>query len=100
MLNVSNEQPGIGAGVLIRAIEPTQGIATMAHNRRTERVRDLARGPGRLCASLQINRRLDRLDLCRTGPLWLGSDGRASGDIGHSKRIGITLAADRLLRLN
>lgn len=98
MLNVSSEEPGIGAGVLIRAIEPTQGIAIMAHNRGTERVRDLARGPGRLCAALEIDRRLNGLDLCRTGQLWLGSDGRVPGKIGHSKRIGIKLAAERLLR--
>ena len=76
MLNVSSEAPGVGAGVLIRAIEPTDGIAIMERNRGTERVRDLARGPGRLCAALEIDRRLDGIDLCQAGPLWLGSDGR------------------------
>ncbi len=98
MLNVSSEAPGVGAGVLIRAIEPTDGIAIMQRNRGTERVRDLARGPGRLSAALEIDRRLDAIDLCQAGPLWLGSDGRASGEIGQSKRIGITRAADSLLR--
>ena len=98
MLNVSSEAPGVGAGVLIRAIEPTDGIAIMERNRGTERVRDLARGPGRLSAALEIDRRLDGIDLCQAGPLWLGSDGRASGEIGQSKRIGITRAADSLLR--
>src|SRR6202043_807606 len=48
MLNVSSEMPGVGAGVLIRAIEPTSGIGMMRQNRGTEKVRDLARGPGRL----------------------------------------------------
>src|SRR5450755_4290160 len=57
MLNVSSEAVGVGAGVLIRAIEPTDGIALMKQNRGTERVRDLARGPGRLCAALAIDRR-------------------------------------------
>jgi DNA-3-methyladenine glycosylase len=47
---------------------------------------------------LEIDRRLDGIDLCQAGPLWLGSDGQASGEIGHSKRIGITRAADSLLR--
>ncbi|MDR6293190.1 MULTISPECIES: DNA-3-methyladenine glycosylase [Inquilinus] len=98
MLNVSSEMPGVGAGVLIRAIEPTDGIAIMARNRGTERVRDLARGPGRLCAALGIDRRLDGIDLCQAGPLWLGSDDQASGDIGQGKRIGITRAADSPLR--
>jgi len=98
MLNVSSETSGVGAGVLIRAIEPTDGIAIMERNRGTERLRDLARGPGWLCAALEIDRQLDGIDLCQAGPLWLGSDGRASGEIGQSKRIGITRAADRLLR--
>ncbi len=98
MLNVSSEAPGVGAGVLIRAIEPTHGITIMERNRGTDRLRDLARGPGRLSAALEIDRRLDGIDLCRAGPLWLGSDGRAFGEIGQSKRIGITRAADSLLR--
>jgi DNA-3-methyladenine glycosylase len=98
MLNVSSETSGVGAGVLIRAIEPTDGIPIMERNRGTGRLRDLARGPGRLCAALEIGRRLDGIDLCQAGPLWLGSDGRASGEIGQSKRIGITRAADSLLR--
>jgi DNA-3-methyladenine glycosylase len=98
MLNVSSEMTGVGGGVLIRAIEPTDGITIMERNRGTERVQDLARGPGRLCAALGIDRRLDGIDLCQVGPLWLGSEGRASGDIGQSKRIGITRAVDNPLR--
>jgi DNA-3-methyladenine glycosylase len=98
MLNVSSEASGVGAGVLIRAIEPTYGVAIMQRNRGIEQVRDLARGPGRLCAALRIDRRLDGIDLCQAGPLWLGSDEQASGEIGLSKRIGITRAADSQLR--
>src|SRR5581483_3413918 len=69
MLNVSSEKPGIGAGVLIRAIEPLQGIEIMRLNRGIERLRDLARGPGRLAAALRIDSALDGVDLCREGPL-------------------------------
>ena len=98
MLNVSSEIPGIGAGVLIRALEPLEGIPIMRHNRGIERLRDLARGPGRLAAALQIDRRLDGLDLCREGPLWLGRDDDERGKIGQSIRIGISRDADRLLR--
>jgi DNA-3-methyladenine glycosylase len=98
MLNVSSETRGVGAGVLIRAIEPTVGITIMERNRGTERLRDLTRGPGRLCAALGIDRRLDGIDLCRPGPLWLGSDDQASSEIGQGKRIGITRAADSPLR--
>jgi DNA-3-methyladenine glycosylase len=98
MLNVSSEASGVGAGVLIRAIEPTHGITIMERNRGNPPARDLARGPGRLCTALGIDCRLDGIDLCQAGPLWLGTDGQASGEIGQSKRIGITRAADSLLR--
>jgi DNA-3-methyladenine glycosylase len=98
MLNVSSEMPGIGAGVLIRALEPLEGIPIMQLNRGIERLRDLARGPGRLAAALRVDRRLDGLDLCREGPLWLGRDDHEPGEIGQSARIGITRDASRLLR--
>jgi DNA-3-methyladenine glycosylase len=98
LLNVSSETEGIGAGVLIRALEPLEGIPIMQHNRGTMRIRDLARGPGRLTASLRIDRRFDGLDLCRKGPLWLARDDHEPGDIGESIRIGITRDAHRLLR--
>jgi DNA-3-methyladenine glycosylase len=100
MLNVSSEMPGIGAGVLIRALEPLEGIPIMKRNRGIERLRDLARGPGRLAAALRIDLRLDGLDLCREGPLWLGHDDHEPGEIGQSIRIGITRDASRLLRFH
>ena len=98
MLNVSSEKAGIGAGVLIRALEPLEGIPIMQKNRGIERLRDLARGPGRLAAALRIDRRLDGLDLCRKGPLWLARGDRKAGKIGQSIRIGISKDADRVLR--
>ncbi len=98
MLNVSSEAAGVGGGVLIRAIEPTYGVAIMQQNRGVERLQDLTRGPGRLCQALKIDRQLDGADLCAAGPLWLGSDGERSGSIGESIRIGINRAADRVLR--
>src|SRR5690348_1842067 len=101
MLNVSSEMSGIGAGVLIRAIEPLQGIPIMQLNRGIECLRDLARGPGRLAAALRIDRRLDGLDLCREGPLRLARGDRELGEIGETGQsiwIGIARDANRLLR--
>ena len=98
MLNVSSETEGVGAGVLIRALEPLGGIATMQRNRGVERLRDLARGPGRLATAFAIDRRLDGVDLCRAGPLWLGQDPHQAPDIGTSTRIGLSREAERLLR--
>jgi DNA-3-methyladenine glycosylase len=98
MLNVTSELPGIGAGVLLRALEPLEGIAVMERRRGTKRLLDLARGPGRLTQALAIELRHDGLDLCAAGPLWLGAAVRSRGPIGMSKRIGITRETDRLRR--
>ena len=98
MLNVSSERRGIGAGILLRAIEPLEGIDAMKRHRGTSNVVDLARGPGRLAAALHITRHLDGIDLAGDGPLWLGAPVRPAGPIGVSVRIGISKDAHRLLR--
>lgn len=98
MLNVSAEARGVGAGVLIRALEPQQGLDRMQRLRGVERVRDLARGPGRLAEALAIGRAQDGLDLCARGPLWLAARGEDAVEIGVSTRIGLSRQAHRPLR--
>ncbi|MFZ1944391.1 MAG: DNA-3-methyladenine glycosylase [Acidobacteriaceae bacterium] len=98
MLNVSAEEAGVGAGVLLRAMEPLQGINRMKQLRNTDKLTDLARGPGRLAAALEIDQRLDGVDLCAKGPLWLGTAVRETARIGSTLRIGITREVDRPLR--
>lgn len=94
-LNVSTEAAGVGAAVLIRALEPLTGIASMRARRGpTIADRDLLRGPGRLCAALAIDRELDGADLELDPRLWLADDGGPSPRVGVSPRIGLTLAAD------
>jgi DNA-3-methyladenine glycosylase len=98
MLNVVSEPAGTAAAILIRALEPLEGIELMQQHRNTTRLLDLTRGPGRLAAALQIDRRHDGIDLCGRGPLWLGVTGLPAGPIGKTVRIGISRAADELLR--
>lgn len=98
MLNVTAEEAGVGAGVLLRAIEPLEGISLMQRLRNTDKLTDLARGPGRLAAALNIDKRLDGIDLCAEGPLWLGTAVRSTGRISSSVRIGITRDMHRPLR--
>ena len=97
-LNVSGESTGIGAGVLLRALEPLEGVELMQRRRGVDRCVDVARGPGRLATALDIDRRHDGIDLCRRGPLWLGSATRPVGRIDSSVRIGITREIGRKLR--
>jgi DNA-3-methyladenine glycosylase len=98
MLNVVSEPPQTAAAILLRALEPLEGIEIMQRHRGTTRLLDLTRGPGRLAKALQIDRRHDGLDLCGAGPLWLGEIDHSMGPIGKSVRIGITHAAEKLLR--
>jgi DNA-3-methyladenine glycosylase len=98
MLNVSSEAGGIGAGVLLRAIEPMYGIEHMRRGAKPQRVIDLARGPGRLTTAFKVDRRHDGLDLFSSAELWIGVDASPVGPISKSVRIGLTKAADLPLR--
>jgi DNA-3-methyladenine glycosylase len=105
-VNVTSETAGEGAAVLVRALEPLEGLALMEARRGTTRMRDLARGPGRLCQALDVDLRMDGIDLLADRRLWLGAplqraraqESRDRFTVGASRRIGITKAAERLLR--
>jgi DNA-3-methyladenine glycosylase len=96
MLNVASEARGIGAGVLLRAVEPLHGIEHM--QRSAQKLIDLARGPGRLTTAFKVDRRHDGLNLFSSAELWIGVDESPAGPIGKSVRIGLTKAADLPLR--
>jgi DNA-3-methyladenine glycosylase len=96
--NLSSEPDGEGAGVLVRALEPLVGLGLMQARRATTRVRDLCRGPGRLCRALAIDRSFDGLDPLTHPQLWLARTGDGRARVGRSRRIGVTKAARRRLR--
>jgi DNA-3-methyladenine glycosylase len=96
MLNISSREAGTGEAVLIRALEPLEGIEAMRQG--SERDTDIARGPGRLARALKVTLAHDGADLCGPGTLYLAEPVRAAGPIGVSVRIGITKDADRPLR--
>ncbi len=98
MLNVSSEPPGVGAGVLLRALQPLQGMDHMRRMSNRDRLRDLARGPGRLTTAFRVGPEHDGLDLFRDPRLWIGNDDHPAADVAHSVRIGISKAADARLR--
>lgn len=97
-LNLAAEAEGVGAAVLIRALEPTEGIDLMLSNRPESRLRDLARGPGRVCAALGIGRELSGIDVCSSRVLWLERRSGPAMDIQVTTRIGLSRDQHRLLR--
>lgn len=96
-LNVTSEEAECGAAVLLRALEPLEGLDAMARARGTPRVRDLARGPGRLCQALAVGPEFNGTGLLTAGPLFLAA-GAPARAVGCSVRIGITKAAEARLR--
>ncbi|MEY4178348.1 MAG: hypothetical protein RLY70_1922 [Planctomycetota bacterium] len=96
--NVVTEPRGTPSAVLIRAIEPLEGIAVMETRRGLTRTLDLACGPARCCEALAIDRRLDGWNLCRGQRLWISAGDRPSEPQLCSPRIGVTSAADLPLR--
>jgi DNA-3-methyladenine glycosylase len=95
-LNVSSERAGVGAGILIRALEPIEGIELMKERRGSSSLRDLARGPGRLAIAMAIDLRYSGVDLCTDPSLWLGkSDTQYRGVVAATTRIGLSREQDR-----
>lgn len=99
MMNVSGEKVGVGGGVLIRGLEPLEGILLMERNRGVLDLAGLTKGPGRLAKAMRIDKTQDGLDLCSPrSPLWLGAATRPVGEIGVTTRIGLSREAHRKLR--
>ena len=72
MLNVVSEQEHFPAAVLIRALEPQEGLDLMQQHRPVPDPIDLCRGPAKLTQALRIDRALNGVDLCnRNGDLWI-----------------------------
>jgi DNA-3-methyladenine glycosylase len=98
MLNISAGEEGVGTAVLLRALEPVEGVAEMRRDRLNGRPFDIARGPGRLAVAMRISLAHDGLDMCEGGPLRLHRAPRPPGPIKVATRIGITKDSERLLR--
>jgi DNA-3-methyladenine glycosylase len=96
-LNLAAEPAGIGGSVLIRALEPIDGIEIMRRRYPQVRLGDLTRGPGRLCKALGIGAELSGTDLCASDRLWLERGG-ARPAIRVSTRIGLSRDQHRRLR--
>lgn len=98
MLNMSAEDVDVGAGVLIRAVEPLEGLDAMEARRPGVPLRDLARGPGRLTVAYGIDASFDGADLCSGQGLWIGRADEPVRPIGVTKRIGLSREMHRMLR--
>jgi len=99
-LNVSCEPEGLAGCVLIRALEPVEGLAEMAMHRGLHEPTLLTSGPGRLCQALGITRAgFNGVDLTSAdSEVQIRGDGWAPAEIAITPRIGVNKAAERMLR--
>jgi DNA-3-methyladenine glycosylase len=92
-LNAVSEDEGVGAAVLIRALEPLDGVDAMRFRRGLQRLEDLCSGPGKLTQALAIGLEHDGADLARGPVRFLAPPGpRPALEVG--RRVGITKAAE------
>jgi DNA-3-methyladenine glycosylase len=98
MLNiVAHRDGGVGA-VLIRAIEPTQGVAVMMRNRLVKDISQLTSGPGKLTVAMDIDKRFQGLDVTRPDSEIKILKNGGNCDVGTSKRIGVRMDLNEELR--
>ncbi len=93
-LNAVTEAPGFPAAVLIRAIEPLDGLARLGRNRpRAVRASEIGSGPGKLCQAMGIDRRLNAVSLSAS-ELWIEDRSIHPGPLAASPRVGVDYAAE------
>jgi len=97
-LNVVAKSGKPAGGVLIRALEPLQGIDLMREFRPGSSVRNLARGPGNLTRALKIDKGLYGMDLTRRGALFIADAVSDNLKVLKTRRIGVTSAQEKRWR--
>ena len=100
-MNVVTEPIDVASAILIRAVEPLDGIPLMQRRRQRDRHDELTRGPARLCEAADVDCELDGWDLTKGQKIWIAEDSRIDGRefrITTSPRIGISSNQDAKLR--
>jgi len=96
-MNVVTDSVGVAGAVLIRALEPLEGVAAMATLRGGRPFVELCNGPGKLCQAFAITRSQNGMDLEST-EIWIEDDGWIPLEITCSTRIGLSAGTDLPLR--
>jgi len=96
--NVVANSPGEPEAVLIRALEPREGVSFMEERRKTQNIKNLCSGPGKLCMALGITRAHYGADLCAAGSLFITDEGPIpEGRILATPRINVDYAGEAAL---
>lgn len=94
--NVVTESQNAPGAVLIRALEPLDGIETMRKNRGNKNVLDLTNGPAKLTEAMNITKKQNGLDLTRSKELFISEPKvKENFEFVPTKRIGIKVGVDK-----
>jgi DNA-3-methyladenine glycosylase len=91
-LNIVTEEVGHASAVLIRALEPVEGVELMEKRRGTDKLLSLASGPGKLCLAMAIDKKLNAVDMARGNVLYVEDRGEPPPKIIATPRIGVDYA--------
>lgn len=94
--NIVTEDHGYPAAVLIRAVEPVEGIEVMKRFRKLQEEKNLTNGPGKFCQAFKIDRTLNEIDLMTSSELWIEDRGEKveRRSMIKTKRIGVDYAKE------
>jgi len=95
-LNVKTEREGIPGAVLIRALEPLEGIEIMKRNRSIEKLSELTNGPAKLTKAMKITKELNGWDLTKGKKLFICKPKvKEKFEIATTYRIGIKVGTEK-----
>jgi DNA-3-methyladenine glycosylase len=99
LFNVVTNQEGIAEAVLIRALEPLEGIDEMLKRTKSKSLERITTGPGKLTRALDITRKHNRTDLLTGAHIWIEHRNRLNNQmqIESSTRIGLNFKSDDAL---
>ncbi len=99
LLNIVTLPEGEASAVLIRALQPLEGVEVMKKNRGTENIYNLTNGPGKLTKALKITKELNEVDVTdEKSPLVVLKNGKLKFRVGASHRIGVKKDLPQKLR--
>jgi len=97
-LNITTQKLGTPGAVLLRAVQPVEGLRLMREFRRNVPDLELTNGPGKLTKALGIDKSLNEQDMTVEGPLFVTDPGRIDFEIWRSTRVGIKDGQDKRWR--
>jgi DNA-3-methyladenine glycosylase len=96
MANIVTRGPGEGSAVLLRALEPLEGLGEMAARRGRADPRDLCSGPGKLAKAMELDKGHDGADLVKGRVVWLEAGATLMpGQIARGPRVGVSVGRDQ-----